>query len=165
MARRAHSDCALAQLGLGCGVVGLEISFMADTPEKRKRSWAFRIARAVCVLLLLLVTLIYFVYVLPFWGIPFSQSRHGRVPLTPPWALECWLWEDDVNTEAYVKEVLEGYAKYDLPVRTILIDSPWSWQYNDFKLDDERYPEADKFFIEFEIVVLPAPGAVDEDGA
>ena len=146
MARRAHSDCALAQLGLGCGVVGLELSFMADTPEKRKRSWAFRIARAVCVLLLLLVTLIYFVYVLPFWGIPFSQSRHGRVPLTPPWALECWLWEDDVNTEAYVKELLEGYAKYDLPVRTILIDSPWSWQYNDFKLDDERYPEADKFF-------------------
>jgi len=116
------------------------------TPIKKKRSWLFRLARVVGVLLLVLVALIYFIYVLPFWGIPFNQSRHGRVPLTPPWALECWLWEDDVNTEAYVKELLEGYAKYDLPVRTILIDSPWSWQYNDFKLDDNRYPEPEKFF-------------------
>ncbi len=119
---------------------------MTNTPEKKKRSWVFRIARAVAVLLLALVALIYFLYVLPFWGIPFNQSRHGRVPLTPPWALECWLWEDDVNTAAYVTELLEGYAKYDLPVRTILIDSPWSWQYNDFKLDDKHYPEPEKFF-------------------
>jgi len=93
-----------------------------------------------------LVALIYFVYVLPFWGVPFNQSRHGRVPLTPPWALECWLWEDDVNNAAFVKELLEGYAKHDFPVRTILIDSPWSWRYNDFKVDEDRYPEPEKFF-------------------
>jgi len=83
---------------------------------------------------------------LPFCGIPLNQSRHGRVPLTPPWALECWLWEDDVNTAAYENELLEGYAKYDVPVRTILIDSPWSYRYNDFKVDEERYPEPEKFF-------------------
>ncbi|MCX6914235.1 MAG: hypothetical protein NT167_14475 [Verrucomicrobia bacterium] len=97
-------------------------------------------------LLLLLSALTYLIYLLPFWGIPFSQSRQGPVPLTPPWALECWLWEDDVNTAAYVNELLEGYAKYDLPVRTILIDSPWSYRYNDFKVDEERYPEPEKFF-------------------
>ena len=85
-------------------------------------------------------------FVLPFWGIPFNQSRHGRVPLTPPWALECWLWEDDVNTAARVDELLEGYAKYDLPVRTILIDSPWSYRYNDFKVDEVRYPEPEEYF-------------------
>jgi alpha-glucosidase (family GH31 glycosyl hydrolase) len=90
--------------------------------------------------------LLYLTFILPFWGIPFNQSRHGRVPLTPPWALECWLWEDDVNTAARVNELLEGYAKYDLPVRTILIDSPWSYRYNDFKVDEERYPEPEKFF-------------------
>jgi alpha-D-xyloside xylohydrolase len=93
-----------------------------------------------------LVAGFYFVYVLPFWGIPFNQSRHGRVPLTPPWALECWLWEDDVNTEAFVKELLEGYAQHDFPVRTILLDSPWSERYNDFKVDEVRYPEPEKFF-------------------
>jgi alpha-glucosidase (family GH31 glycosyl hydrolase) len=100
----------------------------------------------VVLLLFLFIALIYFVYVLPFWGIPFNQSRHGRVPITPPWALECWVWEDDVNTEAYVKELLEGYAKHDFPVRTILIDSPWSSCYNDFKVDETRYPEPERFF-------------------
>jgi alpha-glucosidase (family GH31 glycosyl hydrolase) len=97
-------------------------------------------------LVALALAFFYFVYILPFWGIPFNKSRHGKAPLTPPWALECWLWEDDVNTEAYEQELLDGYAKYDLPVRTLLIDSPWSWRYNDFKVDEERYPEPEKFF-------------------
>src|SRR5437763_2794617 len=119
---------------------------VGNTPARKKWSLLVRLLRAFLLLLLLLVALIYFIYVLPFWGVPFNRARHGRVPLTPPWALECWLWEDDVNTEAYVKELLEGYAKYDLPVRTILIDSPWSWQYNDFKVDEDRYPEAEQFF-------------------
>ena len=87
----------------------------------------------------------YFVFILPFWGVPFNQSRHGRVPLTPPWALECWLWEDDINTAERVTELLEGYAKYDIPVRTVIIDSPWSWRYNDFKMDEGRYPQPEKF--------------------
>src|ERR1044071_6661649 len=138
---------------------------MSSTPQSKWRRRGMLLVKILLSVVVVIVLLVYFVFILPFWGIPFNGSRHGRVPITPPWALECWLWEDDVNTEAYVKELLEGYAEYDLPVRTILIDSPWSWQYNDFKLDDERYPEADKFFIEFEIVVLPAPGAVDEDGA
>jgi alpha-D-xyloside xylohydrolase len=120
--------------------------YEANKPPRKKRRWWVRLARALAVLLLLVVALVYFVYVLPFWGVPFNQSRHGRVPVTPPWALECWLWEDDVNTGAYVKELLEGYAKYDIPVRTILIDSPWSWRYNDFKVDETRYPEPEKFF-------------------
>ena len=119
---------------------------MANAPGKKKRGWLFRVCRALLVLLLALVALIYFVYVLPFWGIPFNQSRHGRVPLTPPWALECWLWEDDVHTADFVQELLDGYAQHDFPVRTILIDSAWSERYNDFKVDEDRYPEPAKFF-------------------
>jgi alpha-D-xyloside xylohydrolase len=119
---------------------------MATAPGKTKRGCLFRVFRACGALLLVLAAFIYFVYLLPFWGIPFNQSRHGRVPLTPPWALECWLWEDDANTSAAVQELLDGYARYDLPVRTILIDSPWSWRYNDFNVDDNRYPEPEKFF-------------------
>ena len=111
-----------------------------------KRGRVFRLVRASALLLLLLIAFLYFVYVLPFWGVPFNGSRHGRVPLTPPWALECWLWEDDIHTEAYVNELLEGYAKYDLPVRTILIDSAWSTRYNDFQVDEHLYPEPKKFF-------------------
>ena len=111
-----------------------------------KRGLLFRLFRAFGLTCLAVDGFIYFVFVLPFWGIPFNRSRHGRVPLTPPWALECWLWEDDVNNAAAVKELLDGYAQHDFPVRTILIDSPWSSRYNDFKVDENRYPEPEKFF-------------------
>jgi len=119
---------------------------MPIEPDAKKPNGWFRVLKVLLGLALLGAALVYFVYLLPFWGIPFNQSRHGRVPLTPPWALECWLWEDDINTADRVKELLEGYAKYDLPVRTILIDSPWSYRYNDFKVDEDRYPEPEKFF-------------------
>ena len=82
----------------------------------------------------------YLGFVLPFWGMPFNASRHGLPPLTPAWALECWLWEDDYNTASYVDELLDGYRQHDIPVRTILIDSPWSLRYNDFTFDEKRYP-------------------------
>ena len=88
----------------------------------------------------------YFYIVFPVWGIPFNNQRHGQLPLTPSWALETWLWEDDVNTAAYVDELLEGYKKYDIPVRTIILDSPWSLRYNDFDVDTERYPKPEKWF-------------------
>lgn len=105
-----------------------------------------RLLTAGALLALFLALVLYLGFVLPFWGIPFNKARHGRVPLTPPWALECWLWEDDVNTSERVTELLDGYARHDLPVRTILIDSPWSERYNDFKVDETRYPEPEKFF-------------------
>ncbi len=119
---------------------------MNKTPAKKKRRWLFRLIQFFAIAIVLLLAAIYFIYVLPFWGIPFNKSRHGRVPITPPWALECWVWEDDVNTADYVKELLAGYARHDFPVRTILIDSPWSHRYNDFKVDEDRYPEPGKFF-------------------
>lgn len=93
-----------------------------------------------------LAVAVYFLWVLPFWGMPFNGSRHGRVPLTPAWAYECWLWEDDVNTADAVRELLDGYAAHDIPVRTVLIDSPWSRRYNDFVVDEARYPKPAEFF-------------------
>src|SRR5215467_676564 len=116
-----------------------------EAQEKPRARWS-RVARWLGFSVLVLLLLAYFLFFLPFWGIPFNHSRHGRPPLTPPWALECWVWEDDANTEAFVDELLAGYAKYDFPVRTILIDSPWSCRYNDFKVDEQRYPEPEKFF-------------------
>ncbi len=113
---------------------------------KRRRSLLFRLCRGLFIFLFLSFATICCVFLLSFWGSHFNKSRHSRVPLTPPWALECWLWEDDANNAAFVKELLDGYAKHDLPVRTILIDSPWSCRYNDFKMDEKRYPEPEKFF-------------------
>ena len=88
----------------------------------------------------------YFGFAYPFRGVPFNNQRHGNPPLTPPWALECWLWEDDSNTAQRVDTLLEGYARYDIPVRTVILDSPWSLRYNDFEVDTLLYPKPDEWF-------------------
>jgi alpha-glucosidase (family GH31 glycosyl hydrolase) len=100
----------------------------------------FWIAGKTVILAALLVGVL-FVY--PMWGIRFGTQRP---PLTPPWALECWVWEDDGNTAAATLELLEDYRRNDFPVRTVLIDSPWSTRYNDFRVDEIRFPEPEKFF-------------------
>jgi len=75
-----------------------------------------------------------------------QQDPKLRVPITPAWALECWVWEDDHNTAEYTLELLKGYEEHDIPARTILIDSPWSTRYNDFIVDEQRYPKPAEFF-------------------
>jgi alpha-glucosidase (family GH31 glycosyl hydrolase) len=112
----------------------------------RKRKLLFKIAVLGGVLLVIVLLASWLYLFLPFWGIPFNGSRHTGVPLTPAWALECWLWEDDVNTAQAVLDLVEGYEKHDFPVRTIMIDSPWSTRYNDFIVDEERYPDPGTFF-------------------
>ncbi len=102
--------------------------------------------RNALIFILLLIVIAYFYVVYPVWGIPFNAQRHRNPPLTPAWALENWLWEDDYNTAAYVDELLEGYKKYDIPVRTIILDSPWSLRYNDFEVDTLLYPKPEKWF-------------------
>lgn len=92
----------------------------------------------------------YFGFAYPFRGAPFNAQRHGNPPLTPAWALECWLWEDDENTSARVDTLLEGYAKYDIPVRTVILDSPWSLRYNDFEIDTLLYPKPEEWFKKME---------------
>src|SRR5689334_23432611 len=96
-------------------VTQFENHAMTTAPAMQKPSRYFCVVNALFLLLLLMLVFIFLIHPLPVWGAPQNQSRNGPVPLTPPWALECWLWEDEVNTAAYVNELLEGYAKYDLP--------------------------------------------------
>ena len=102
--------------------------------------------RSVVITLAVVMIIGYFYWLLPLWGIPFNTQRHGNPPLTPTWALECWLWEDDQNTAERVDELLEGYAANDIPVRTVILDSPWSLRYNDFVVDEKLYPNPAEWF-------------------
>ncbi len=113
---------------------------------KQKRGCLRRLGCVTLIIILLIPVVLYFYWVLPFWGMPFNEQRHGAPPLTPAWALECWVWEDDTNTAQAVRDLLQGYADHDFPVRTVLIDSPWSTRYNDFSVDEERYPNPAEFF-------------------
>ena len=105
-----------------------------------------KILKYLVIILFILSLFYYFGFALPFRGAPFNAQRHGNPPLTPAWALECWLWEDDYNTAARVDTLLEGYKKYDIPVRTVILDSPWSMRYNDFEIDTLLYPKPKEWF-------------------
>jgi alpha-glucosidase (family GH31 glycosyl hydrolase) len=105
-----------------------------------------KIIKNILIIAIILSLIYYFGFAFPFRGVPFNSQRHGNPPLTPAWALECWLWEDDSNTAKKVDTLLEGYAAYDIPVRTILLDSPWSMRYNDFEVDTIRYPDPEEWF-------------------
>ncbi len=105
-----------------------------------------KILKYLLILATVLSLIYYFGFAYPFRGAPFNAQRHGNPPLTPAWALECWLWEDDYNTAARVDTLLEGYARYDIPVRTVILDSPWSQRYNDFEIDTLLYPKPKEWF-------------------
>ena len=105
-----------------------------------------RLFQGVCALLLLVLVLAMGLFLYPMWGVPLNSQRHGNPPLTPEWALECWVWEDDVNTAESTLELVNGHLRHDFPVRTVLIDSPWSTRYNDFNVDESRFPNAEVFF-------------------
>mgnify|MGYP000685405677 CR=1 FL=1 len=74
----------------------------------------------------------------------FPDNDQSRQAICPPWAFEMWMWEDDENTAPAVWDYVNGCARHDLPLRTVLIDSPWSTAYNDFIWDTKRYPEPKK---------------------
>jgi len=74
----------------------------------------------------------------------FADNDKSRQAVCPPWAFEMWMWEDDYNTAEAVWDYVNGCRKHDLPLRTVLIDSPWSTAYNDFIWDTRKYPEPKK---------------------
>ena len=94
----------------------------------------------------MVLLLVWGLFLYPGWGMPLNSERHGKPPLTPAWALEAWVWEDDTNTAASTLEMVNGHLAHDFPVRTVLIDSPWSTRYNDFVVDEVRFPNPEAFF-------------------
>ena len=114
---------------------------MSKTPKIIKKS-----LKILLYFFLTLFVVYYFYFEYPLRGTPFRAGIHGNPPLTPRWALECWLWEDDDNTAERVDYLLQGYARHDIPVRTILLDSPWSMRYNDFEVDTILYPNPTEWF-------------------
>ncbi|MFP4502826.1 MAG: TIM-barrel domain-containing protein [Candidatus Hydrogenedentota bacterium] len=119
-------------------------------PDNNCRRWPGCLLKILVLVILLVAGLFYAVLVYPAWGGLWFRDHGESIPITPAWALECWVWEDDVNTAAYVEEMLADYRKHDFPVRTILIDSPWSMRYNDFIVDTDRYPDPEAFFARLE---------------
>jgi dienelactone hydrolase len=78
-----------------------------------------------------------------------GKTFQGNAPICPRWALEPWVWEDNGNTRKSIEEVVQGYLSRNIPVGTVLIDSPWSTSYNNFVWDVNRYPEPQQMIDNF----------------
>jgi alpha-D-xyloside xylohydrolase len=78
----------------------------------------------------------------------FSQPKKTP-PLTPRWMLEQVVWEDSLNTQEAAVRLVDLYLKHQMPVGSIIIDSPWSMAYNDFTWNTARYPNATEMIRDF----------------
>ncbi|MBA2449307.1 MAG: hypothetical protein H0V51_14905, partial [Chloroflexi bacterium] len=76
-----------------------------------------------------------------FSGLPESEPPPAapRPPLTPRWAYEPWVWEDEENTAQAVRDLVAGYRQRDVPVGAVIVDSPWQTNYSTFEFGP-NYP-------------------------
>ena len=73
-----------------------------------------------------------------------------KPPITPKWAFGHIVWEDSINTQTAATGLVSQYKSHQIPVSGVIIDSPWSLSYNDFRWDTAKYPEPSKMIKEFE---------------
>ncbi|MBN1349688.1 hypothetical protein JXJ21_09780 [candidate division KSB1 bacterium] len=73
--------------------------------------------------------------------VEYQRPTGLKPPVTPEWAYEPWIWEDDENTQAAVMSLVGGYETHSIPVGAVIIDSPWATAYNTFVFDSVRYPD------------------------
>ena len=83
-----------------------------------------------------------------------AAAVQPRPPLCPRWALLPWVWDDrgsdndfrtdDANAHhaTAVLDLVDGYRQCGIPVGAVILDSPWSTNYNTFRFDPRRYPDA-----------------------
>ena len=88
-------------------------------------------------------------------------------PITPRWAFEPWVWEDNGNTRASIEGVVKGYTDRQIPVGAVIIDSPWETTYNTLVWDTTRYPSPPAMISQFHAagvkVIMWTTAFVDTD--
>lgn len=70
-----------------------------------------------------------------------ESAPENTIPITPAWALGHIVWEDEFNTQESTLRLVNAYLERGIPVNGVIIDSPWSTCYNNFKWDNSLYPE------------------------
>lgn len=67
--------------------------------------------------------------------VPVSEGPH-----TPRWAFRPWI-SKDISDAADTYEFVDGFIDRDIPVGTVVLDSPWETNYNTFVPNPDRYPD------------------------
>lgn len=70
-----------------------------------------------------------------------SAQENSKPAITPYWGFGHWIWEDQLHTSSTIRYMVDGYTQNDIPVNTIIMDSPWSSAYNNFEYDRRLYPD------------------------
>ncbi|MGD0796620.1 MAG: TIM-barrel domain-containing protein [Acidobacteriaceae bacterium] len=69
-------------------------------------------------------------------------AQAGRAVLPPYWAFAPWKSRDYHQNDAQVKEDVDKNRELGLPASVVLIDSPWSTTYNDYKFNPQQFADA-----------------------
>ncbi|MEW5947081.1 MAG: TIM-barrel domain-containing protein [bacterium] len=70
-----------------------------------------------------------------------TAGKSNSPPVSPHWVFDHLVWEDDENTERALWNLIDGYTSRGIPVGAVIIDSPWSVEYNDFVFNRSLYPD------------------------
>ncbi len=92
--------------------------------------------------------------------------RAEASPPFPAWVFGHVVWEDESTTQS-VYDLVHGYRERGMPVGAVIIDSPWETAYNDFVVDEKRYPDMRKLIADLHAndikVIFWITGMVDEE--
>jgi alpha-glucosidase (family GH31 glycosyl hydrolase) len=66
--------------------------------------------------------------------IPASEGAY-----TPRWAFRPWI-SKDISDTGDTDDFVDGFIDRDIPVGTVVLDSPWETNYNTFVPNPDRYP-------------------------
>ena len=69
-------------------------------------------------------------------------AQAGRAIVPPYWAFAPWKARDYHQNQAQVQEDVDKTRALGLPASVILIDSPWSTAYNDYKFNPKQFDDA-----------------------
>jgi alpha-D-xyloside xylohydrolase len=69
-------------------------------------------------------------------------AQAGRAVVPPYWAFAPWKARDYHQNDAQVKEDVDKTRELGLPASVILIDSPWTTAYNDYKFNPKQFSDA-----------------------
>jgi alpha-D-xyloside xylohydrolase len=69
-------------------------------------------------------------------------AQTGSVVVPPYWAFAPWKARDYHQNDAQVKEDVDKNRELGLPASVIVIDSPWSTTYNDYKFNPKQFDDA-----------------------
>jgi len=59
---------------------------------------------------------------------------------TPRWAFRPWI-SKDISDRDDTLEFVQGFLDRDIPIGTVVLDSPWETHYNTFIPSPTRYPD------------------------